>query len=119
METLEEFDFELEFRRGLKHNNADGLSKPMCQDCKQCACMTVVNVQPLEGLADYQSKRSEVEPVYNTLKDGSILDLTTCAKGTSLLLSLKNKLKFTQDEVLKITLDLRGKTCQVPVCPVT
>ena len=119
METLAEFDFELEFRRGLKHNNADGLSRPVCQDCKQCARMAVVNIQPLEGLADYQSKCSEVRPVYNTLKEGSILDPATCAKGTSLLLALKDRLSFTHDKDLQITLDLRGRTCQVPICPVT
>ena len=119
METLAEFDFELEFRRGLKHNNADGLSRPVCQDCKQCARIAVVNIQPLEGLADYQSKCSEVRPVYNTLKEGSILDPATCAKGTSLLLALKDRLSFTHDKDLQITLDLRGRTCQVPICPVT
>ena len=68
--------------------------------------MAVVNVQPLEELADYQFKCSEVGPVYITLKDSSILGLATCAKGTFLLLALKDKLNFTHDEVLQITLDL-------------
>ena len=39
LETLSEYDFTLQHRKGLKHNNADGLSRQSCGDCKQCARM--------------------------------------------------------------------------------
>ena len=39
LETLSEYDFTLQHRKGLKHNNADGLSRISCGHCKQCARM--------------------------------------------------------------------------------
>ena len=37
LEILSEFKFELEQRSGIKHGNADGLSRrSQCYDCKQC-----------------------------------------------------------------------------------
>ena len=39
LETLSEYDFTLQHRRGLRHNNADGLSRQSCGDCRQCAKM--------------------------------------------------------------------------------
>ena len=33
METLAEFDFEIEHRPGLLHSNSDGLSRPYCKQC--------------------------------------------------------------------------------------
>ena len=36
LEILSEFNFTIEYRAGLKHGNADGLSRRPCQDCKQC-----------------------------------------------------------------------------------
>ena len=39
MEILAEFDLDLEHRKGLKHKNADGLSRRICKDCKQCEKM--------------------------------------------------------------------------------
>ena len=35
LELLAEFEFSIEHRPGMKHSNADGLSR--CQDCSQCA----------------------------------------------------------------------------------
>ena len=39
METMAEYDMEFEYRRGLKHNNADGLSRQQCKECKQCKAL--------------------------------------------------------------------------------
>ena len=39
MEILAEFNMELVHRKGLKHGNADGLSRRECKDCKQCERM--------------------------------------------------------------------------------
>ena len=36
LETLSEFSYKLEHRAGVKHANADGLSRRACIDCKQC-----------------------------------------------------------------------------------
>ena len=36
LETLAEFKYNLSHRAGLKHGNADGLSRRPCGDCKQC-----------------------------------------------------------------------------------
>ena len=36
LETLAEFQYTLHHRAGLKHGNADGLSRRPCGDCKQC-----------------------------------------------------------------------------------
>ena len=48
MEILAEFDLELEHRKGLKHNNADGLSRRVCKDCKQCEKMWESEVKESE-----------------------------------------------------------------------
>jgi hypothetical protein len=37
LEILSEFNFSIEHRAGVKHGNADGLSRRPCHDCKQCA----------------------------------------------------------------------------------
>ena len=39
LETLSEYNFMLQHRKGLKHNNVDGLSCQRCSDCKQCGRM--------------------------------------------------------------------------------
>ena len=36
LEILAEFDYILEHRAGVKHGNADGLSRQTCEDCRQC-----------------------------------------------------------------------------------
>ena len=36
IEILSEYDFEIEFRQGLKHNNADSMSR--CPNVKECEC---------------------------------------------------------------------------------
>jgi hypothetical protein len=36
LEILAEFRFDIEHRAGVKHGNADGLSRRTCFDCKQC-----------------------------------------------------------------------------------
>ena len=36
LEILAEFNYTLEHRAGVKHGNADGLSRQSCEDCKQC-----------------------------------------------------------------------------------
>ena len=36
LETLAEFRYTLHHRAGIKHGNADGLSRRPCGDCKQC-----------------------------------------------------------------------------------
>ena len=36
LEVLTQYDITLEHRRGLRHGNADGLSRQCCKDCKQC-----------------------------------------------------------------------------------
>ena len=37
LDTLSEYDLTLQHRQGLRHNNADGLSRRNCVDCRQCA----------------------------------------------------------------------------------
>ena len=36
LEILAEFSYTLEHKAGLKHGNADGLSRQSCEDCRQC-----------------------------------------------------------------------------------
>jgi hypothetical protein len=36
LETLAQYDFEIVYRKGNKHGNADGLSRRSCKDCKYC-----------------------------------------------------------------------------------
>ena len=36
LEILAEFSYVLEHRAGVKHGNADGLSRQTCEDCRQC-----------------------------------------------------------------------------------
>ena len=40
IEVLSEFDFELEYRPGRKHSNADAMSR--CPNPRQCSCDVVV-----------------------------------------------------------------------------
>ena len=35
LETLSEYNFRIQHRKGRKHNNADGLSRQICKECKQ------------------------------------------------------------------------------------
>lgn len=36
LEFLEEFQFSIEHRPGRQHSNADGMSRQVCRDCRQC-----------------------------------------------------------------------------------
>ena len=55
LEILAEFQYSLEHRAGMKHNNADGLSRRgWCTDCKQCD-----NIERRDGGPTHQEIASE------------------------------------------------------------
>jgi hypothetical protein len=56
LETLAEFDFNIEHRKGEKHGNADGLSR--CAAYSQCA-----RIQNTDGGLTHQEVLAELQPV--------------------------------------------------------
>ena len=95
MEILAEFDLELVHRKSLKHNNADGLSRRIFKDCKQCEKMWEPEVkekditlkcrlaaedaqlpqrmsQPAAGLDLYRVDAITIEPQKSVLVDRGI-----------------------------------------------
>ncbi|MES9883973.1 MAG: DDE-type integrase/transposase/recombinase [Sedimenticola sp.] len=61
LEVLSQFDFKIEFRKGVKHVNADFLSRKPC-DPEQCDCydgITILENLPCKGCSGCQRKHEE------------------------------------------------------------
>ena len=74
LETLNEFNFSIEHRPGIKHGNADGLSRRPCQDCKQCGRVMRLDGGPsMDQIEKELSDRAEVEhPVCTRIAGGQL-----------------------------------------------
>ena len=126
LETLSEYTFDLIHRKGLKHNNADGLSRQICLDCKQCAKMqpaTKVQIAQLElpqpvDLPLLQQGDLDILPVYQTVQDGSPIDVQHASWVTKKLAELQELLKLDVDGVLRISLPrAANKQKDLVLCP--
>jgi len=53
MERLQQYDFEMIYRKGISHKNADGLSRRLCANnsCQYCARVKVKKPSNLETIA--------------------------------------------------------------------
>jgi len=121
MEILSEFDFDLEHRRGLKHNNADGLSRQSCENCKQCRRFVeshAISSVVVSELAGEQQGCIELQPVYSAVKAGQIINNKAVGKRTALLANRQDQLTVAADGTLLITINLQNRKLEVPVCPV-
>ena len=103
LEILTQYDLTLEHRRGLKHGNADGLSRQCCKDCKQCDKMRGDNT----NTEDY----TPVPAIKCQLTDGNaqIPIRATCeAAGLDLFspidATVKAKDRFILDTCIKVQL---------------
>ena len=126
LELLSEFNFELIHRKGLKHNNADGLSRQECKDCKQCSRMfrleersdeQLIQQTSVSSLADMQKCDDEVGPVYRHVVSQEPIDISLHSSQTKKLLELKDKLSVSTDGVLLLSLESNQGVKQCKVCP--
>ena len=125
METLSEFDFSLTHRSGRKHNNADGLSRQECQDCKQCARLTgEIKLSALDNPEIQESKITSeqladphIGPVLQAVKSSGAIDEKHASAETLKLWSRKEFLEIGPNGALQIKLpDGRHRSHQT-VCP--
>ena len=67
LEILAEFSYTLEHRAGVRHGNADGLSKQACEDCRQCEL-----IERRDGGPTHQELAQDVEDLpLPCIKSGS------------------------------------------------
>ena len=123
IETLSEYDFELIHRKGLKHSNADGLSRQQCLDCQQCArllpkeaCL-VKSVQPTSSLAVAQLQDLQLGPIYQAVRDGQTCDAKLLSKETQTLADMLELLSLNDQAVLCISLPGQNQRKTVAICP--
>jgi len=63
LETLSEYNFRIQHMEGRKHNNADGLSRQICKECKQCDRMFPFSRQD-QPFLDCSTKQRTKIPFY-------------------------------------------------------
>ena len=125
LEILSEFDFVLMHRPGRKHNNADGLSRQICQDCKQCARMfpeiPVINNCDV-GIPEVEISKEQladvhIRPVIEALQQSHPMDDRTASRETKSLWIRRDRLQVSSSGVLSIRLPVNKRTLAVTVCP--
>jgi hypothetical protein len=84
LETLSDYDFELVHRKGLKHNNVDGLSRQRCKECKQCQKMTARTMME-DGNAS-QTSSSHANLQCQLIHQDAVLPRSNSAKSDSVSL---------------------------------
>ena len=139
LEILSEFKYRIEHRPGVKHSNADGMSR-RCSDCRQCQLIEqrdggpthdeiaaicpidlsspnggperLKEAQSIEGqpvASVYQHVLMETEPTADQLAEGDP-ELRRLAK-------MINSMKLDNDGVLQVCLAVNEKSRWCAVCP--
>lgn len=126
LETLSEYNFELVHRKGLKHGNADGLSRQYCQDCRQCArllpndeekSVQVASLQNGSALAEQQKKDSQIGPIYEAVKGNYPCATKTYGSETQRLADQQELLSLDEKGILWISLPKHKGRVLRAVCP--
>ena len=75
LEILAEFQYQIEHRKGEKHQNADGLSRRQCEDCRKCQLIEQRDGGPprSEIIAALNLNQPEdINHLYNTPSDPTV-----------------------------------------------
>ena len=82
LEILAEFSYVLEHRAGVKHGNADGLSRQTCEDCRQCELIERRDGGPTrqEVDQDEEDTTSSALKAANEVVDDDLDQLCSAAK---------------------------------------
>ena len=137
LETMSEFTYDIVHRKGLKHNNADGLSRQKCSDCVQCKRHFTLEpdthpaerldapedcrvVKTLSKMAELQREDVDIKPVYHALqKNIKITEEMAKQTGTTTkkLMALADQLSLLDDGTLVVNLPVCGRRRQLVICP--
>ena len=128
LETLSEYSFQLVHRKGLKHNNADGLSRQLCKECKQCERMLpqaerqlqVLQVQPDDNrdlLVKAQKEDSDLAAVYDAVSQNRSLPTKDLSWRAQKLAGMQDQLRISTGGVLQISLPYHSTRRWRTVCP--
>ena len=144
LEILTEYNFQLLHRKGLKHCNADGLSRQVCHDCQQCQRMfpdqksmmrqLQVDSQPLDcstgacatqgkidvvDIALAQKVDEQIREVYQAVKEQATISGRELGWHAQKLLRLWEHLRLTEEGVLQVNLPQRSSRTWRTVCPMS
>lgn len=144
LESMSEYIYNIVHRKGLKHSNADGLSRRQCADCTQCKrhfqvaeadtyqesdetvgapsaeaefCRLVTTQNKMAGL---QLDDPDIKPIYQAMQRNTTLTEEMCkqsSKSTKKLAGLADHLLLLPDGTLVVRLPVRGRRRQLTVCP--
>lgn len=136
VETLSEFSFTVEHRRGLKHMNADALSRQLCQDCTQCqrafriettamdremeGDIQIRAVEKLSDLARQQQQDKHIGPVYKAKQRGAEINEELYKEEsweTKQLAKMAEHLSIRDDGVLMARLPIKNRRRDLQICP--
>lgn len=132
IEYLSEYEFCMEHRSGIKHGNADGLSRQLCKDCKQCSRISKNEISdPVElttislaqtvdrrtgYLSQQQKEDDDIGPVYAAVLNATEVDPKGCSWETKQLLRIKDFMRM-KDGILIVELPTNGRRISVSICP--
>ena len=135
---INEFKYTLEHRRGLKHANADGLSRQQCEECcKQCIkhfpavkptegdtklSMEVFSLITLTSLALQQADDPDLRPVIKALQTHHTLSADQLKREsweTKQLMEMIEHLSINEEGVLVARIPVNNRRTTVAVCPRT
>ena len=135
--TMSEYIYDMVHRPGVRHGNADGLSRQFCLECLQCKrhfpsdldthppekelenCRVV---KTLARIAELQREDVDLKPVYHALQRNIKIteELAKQAGSTTKkLVALADQLSLLEDGTLVVRLPVRGRRRQLVVCPQT
>ena len=130
LETLADFEFEVVHRPGAKHNNADGLSRQLCDECcKQCRNHfspekeAEVDLRALQQQSDVAVKqRADVHigPIYQALQQHTKLGELQCKERsweTKRLRDMAEHLQLRDDGVMVARIPVKGRRRELVICP--
>jgi transposase InsO family protein len=136
VETLSEYSFQLEHRGGLKHMNADALSRQQCSDCVQCrrafkvtipvaelSCESTVelrSVNKLSELAKQQQEDINISPIYKAKRRSNEVNQELFKESsweTKQLAKMADHLFFRDDGVLVARLPIKNRRRDLQLCP--
>ena len=131
METLADFEYVVKHRKGLKHSNADGLSRRTCSEsCRQCQnhfpsaqsaeeCQ-VRAIHRQSEIVTRQQLDVHIAPVYKALQHRSQLDELSCRERsweTRRLVKMAEHLSLREDGVLIARIPVNGRRKELVICP--
>jgi len=117
LETLSEFQYDLEHRAGKKHGNADGLSRQKCLDCRQCERLEIRDGGPTR--AEVEATLDQPLPPEPWLQTGRRVPLnstTNSAKVEATLSPLPLRKPTYAEMVIGTPVTDRPTSVQAPAC---